>query len=234
MPRRDDPSLASALAAAGALVDEVDFIQRLPLESPELDRAAEVAHRGGFAWLAITSAFTVFALERTGHPLASLIGAGSRVAAVGRATAAAVRNAGVGVDLIPATGEGGTALAAVWPEGSGRVLIPGAAQSAPTLEQGLRERGWDVLTVAAYRTTQATHLPAAVARRAAAGEYNALVVTAGSVARTAAGLLGTSLPVVAIGEPSAAAARQAGFTRVRVAASASAADVVAAIVSQVG
>ena len=233
VPRRDDPTIAAALRAAGAEVDQCDFTQRQAFRSAELDRAADLAAAGTYHWVALTSGFTVRALSEAGQPLASLIAPNSRTAAVGSATAAAMTAAGVHVDLVPLASEGGAALAAVWPPGTGRVLIPGAQASARALPVALAEKGWDVTTVAVYRTVPCRGVPPEIAGRAGAGTYLALVVTAGSVAEAAATLVGVSMPVVAIGEPSAVAARRAGFRRVALARSTSAADVVAAVVSLV-
>lgn len=233
VPRRDDPTMAAALRAAGAEVDEGDFTQRQAFRSAELDEVAALAAAGTYDWVALTSGFTVRALAEVGQPLPSLIAPGSRTAAVGSATAAAMTATGVHVDLVPLSGEGGAALAAVWPRGTGRVLIPGAQASARTLPARLADKGWDVTTVAVYRTVPRREVPPEIAGRSVTGTYLALVVTAGSVADAAASLVSVSMPVVAIGEPSAVAARRAGFRRVELARSSSAADVLAAVVSLV-
>ena len=212
LPRRPDRRLADALRAAGAGVDEVDLVARVPAPGVQVERLAAELAAGGFDWLVITSAFTVEALGRLGHPLYSLVSPGLRIAAVGDATAAAVRAAGGWVDLVPVDGAGGRALASNWPQGSGRVAIPGAVQSAQTLPQALRALGWEVVQAGVYRTSPVASVPAAVVDTWRAGGYDALVATAGSVARSAAALLGTAVPVVAIGERSARESERLGFT----------------------
>lgn len=234
LPQREASEFARAIAAAGARVDEVTLIGRVPVASAELDAFVARAMAGGFHWLAITSAYTVEALASLGHPLPGLTAGGTRVAVVGPATALAVRAAGVRVDLVPSTGSGGAALVACWPDGMGEVGIPGAVDSAQALPIGLRGRGWTVTTAGVYRTEPVSAVPADVALRWRQGDYDALVATSGSVARAAAVLLGTSTPVVALGEASATAARNAGFAPVVVSASASALSVISALVTLVG
>lgn len=234
LPRREASELARAFAEAGARVDEVTLLRRVAVASADVDAFVARARAGRFDWLAITSAHTVEALASLGHPLSELAARSPRVAAVGAATASAVRAAGVRVDLVPSTGSGGAALVACWPDGTGEVGIPGAVDSAPALPIGLRGRGWTVTTAGVYRTEPVAAVPADVTLRWGQGGYDALVVTSGSVARAAAALLGTSIPVVALGEPSATAAREAGFASVVVSASASALDVVSALVTLVG
>ena len=81
--------------------------------------------------IAFTSARTVRVLTEGGVDLATEIPLGTTIAAVGDATAAALREAGLRVGLKPTNGSGGAALAGVFADGPGTVLIPGAA--APKL-----------------------------------------------------------------------------------------------------
>ena len=229
LPRRADGRLAAAVRAAGAQVDEADLISRIPVAGPEVEQLAADLAAGQFDWLELTSAFTVEALGRLEHPLPDLVAPGLRVAVVGAATAAAVQAAGVRVDLRPAGGSGGVALAEAWPAGRGRVAIPGALDSSPELGEALRRRGWEVVPVGVYRTSPATGVPETVRTTWSAGGYDALVATAGSVARSAAALLGTRATVVAVGEATARACRRAGFTRVVTADGPGGAEVVAAL-----
>ena len=101
--------------------------------------------------------------------------------------------------------------------------------SAQQLPRALRARGWEVVEVGIYRTSPVASLPSVVAQTWREGGYDALVVTAGSVARSAAGLLGTGVPVVAIGERSARESERLGFRPVVVARTPSGHDVVSAL-----
>ena len=135
----------------------------------------------------------------------------------------------VPVDLLPTSGSGGADLAASFPDEPGRVLVPGAADPAAGLDAGLTARGFHVDRVAVYRTDPVESLDEEV-RLGWPDGFDAFVVTAPSVARAAAELLGRpGPPVVALGESSAAAARAAGFTVVATAAEATPAGLVNAL-----
>jgi uroporphyrinogen-III synthase len=98
------------------------------------------------------------------------------------------------------------------------VLLPQGDLARATLRDGLAARGWEPDVVVAYRTVPVA-LPADVVRRAAgAGAstgsgagVDAVVLTSGSVARQVAAQLGTALPAVCIGRPSAEVAAEVGL-----------------------
>jgi uroporphyrinogen-III synthase len=255
VPRRFDQRLAEAVEEAGGLAEEVDLIHRHPVAGSDLAPVHAAAAAGRFDWLAVTSAYTLEALAELGYPIASWLPGGStvalgasavqgdpgaheihpgtRLAAVGPATAARLAAAGLRVDLVPIEAAGGQALADLWPPGPGQVVIPGADRATDTLPDGLRRRGWEVTQVGVYRTSPATRLPADLTARWRAGAFAAYIATSGSTARAAATLLGPTVPVVAIGQPSALAARRAGFEHVRVAASPAPADILTAVLEWV-
>ena len=221
----DDP-LATALAAAGAIVTAVPLTRVTPAPPEELRRVA-LALREGFDWIAMTSATTVALLADYG-----LGEAAARLAAVGPATARALTEAGFVVARRPEVGSGGAALAAAWPTGAGRVAIPGARDSAPALAEGLRAKGWTVTAFPVYDVGPVSRVDPAVAAAWRASELDVFVVTAGSVARAARALLGPGgPPVIALGEPSARAARDAGFHVHGISGDADPAAVVAALES---
>ena len=106
VPRaRDQASQLSALLRArGAEPLEVPTIEIRPVASTaELDRAVEDLAAGGFEWVVLTSVNGVTALrartEALGHGPAAV--ATTKVAAVGPATEAALRDWGVAPDLVP-------------------------------------------------------------------------------------------------------------------------------------
>lgn len=88
-----------------------------------------------------------------------------------------------------------------------RVLLPLGDLARPTLEEGLRERGYEPLRVTTYRTVSHP-APAEVVATWRAGGFDAVVLTSGSVAREVADQLGPRADVhaVAIGEPTRRAA----------------------------
>ena len=180
--------------------------------------------------IAFTSARTVRVLTEAGVDLATEIPLGTTIAAVGDATAAALREAGLRVGLKPTNGSGGAALARVFADGPGTVLIPGAADPAPDLAEALAARGWNVVPVPVYRTVPVTSVDATIAD--AWPDYDVFVVTAPSVARAASELLDMpGPPVVALGATSAAAAAALGFDVVGTATEATAAGLVDALVA---
>ena len=210
VPERCPAGTAEALASAGAVVVQSRFTTQQPL--PE--SAFEEALAGGFHWLVVTSANTMAVLRQQGRDLAARLPAGARVAAVGPATASALRAAGITVDLVADPG-GGAALVAAFPAGTGIVLLPGAEQSSPEPAAGLTAKGWTVRRVPVYRTVMAQQQPEVVSEWP---RFDAFVVTAGSVARAAveAGRL-PGPKVVAIGEAAADASRAAGLDVIAVA-----------------
>lgn len=166
LPRSADRAagMAAELAARGALPKAMPLID---FEEPEttgpLDEALVQLGRGSFEWLVVTSITTVRALKQRaavlGTPLAELARQ-TKVAAVGSASARALRAEGLAVDLVPDASMDAVGLVAAWPpraagpapDGTGRVLMPQADIAAPTLEQGLAAKGWDARPVVAYHT----------------------------------------------------------------------------------
>ena len=209
VPERLPVGTADALAAAGAEVVVAAFTKLAPLPVDALVASLTES----WDWLVVTSANTVRILAGQGVDLTARL-AGVKVAAVGPGTASALIAAGIRPELVAHPG-GGAALAAAFPSGSGRVLLPGAETSSVEPCAGLAAKGWTVRSVAVYRTVPA-ELPAEVVEEWP--RFDAFIVTAGSVARAAMAACGRPAPsVIAIGEPAAAAARAAGLEIVAVA-----------------
>ncbi|WP_103061802.1 uroporphyrinogen-III synthase [Actinomyces qiguomingii] len=113
----------------------------------------------------------------------------------------------------PACRSGATGVGAVRER---RLLLPGSALASPALREGLIDAGWQVDAVAAYtmEPVALAELPAGLAADWAAGGFDAVVLVAGSSTRALVDLVGPPPPatrVVAIGAPTAAAARTAGL-----------------------
>lgn len=210
VPRRDDQRLVEALRERGARCDEVRFTRRRPVAGPGLKEALAALRRGDYDWLAVTSAYTLTALADLGHDPGTSVPPTVRVAAVGSATAEAARRAGLEVSLV-GTG-GGAALAQRWPAGSGRVLIPGAADPEGTLATALRERGKHVDEVTVYRTDAVAELAEDVRLAWAAGRYTAWLATAGSMVRAARPALPPPGPgLITLGPSATRAGRDCGY-----------------------
>lgn len=206
LPTRTPAGLVELLTGAGAEVVEVLVTaqEALPLDDLRAGLAA------GFDWLVVSSSATVNVLAEGGLGAGELRPPGARIAAVGPATAESLSALGLAPDLVAHPG-GGTTLAAAFPSGAGIVLLPGADRPSVQPAAGLAAKGWHVRPVPVYRTVP-RHLPAEVVADWRSGRFDAFVVTAGSVARAAVASCGLPGPaVVAIGEPSAAASREAGL-----------------------
>ncbi len=228
-------NLITSVRAAGGSPLHVPLIATMPVTlSAELRTALDALADGDFDWVAVTSAAAVSALEaaarETGLPLR--IASSTRIAAVGAATAAALRGAGLPVHLFPETAGSAATLAAAWPvepPGS-RVLVPCSDRAAPTLADALRATGHHVTTVVAYRT-EILPVPELLARDLADGRIDAVLLTSPSIVRALAGtMIAPGTRLVAIGRPTASAARAAGRAPAAVAAEPSAQGLVDALI----
>lgn len=192
-----DP-LVTELEALGYRVHAVPTVvtRRVEVEWPEF---------AGFDWVVVTSAAGVEVLPG--------ISSGPRWAAVGLATADALRARGWNVDLIPSEASG-AALADALPDAAGaRVLVVRASLADPDLPSRLRERGALVQEVTAYETVEGPPNSAFALEGALRDpELAAVVFASGSAVRGFVCLGGhCRLPAITIGPRTSTAARAAGF-----------------------
>lgn len=227
---------AAPLAAMGAEVVRVALVQIEPLDQSAVDAALDLLVPGEL--LVFTSATAVRLADESAARLPARRDAmrRARVCAVGRATAAALHDAGIPVGLVPdeATAEGLLgALAADGRALRGAAVLYLAAEGArDVLPDGIRAAGARLRLVHAYRTVADEEGIAALAARLAAGDADVATVAAPSAARALARVPGAlQLPVVAIGPVTVAAARAAGFREVLMAHEASAEGLVQAVVA---
>jgi uroporphyrinogen III methyltransferase / synthase len=153
-------SLVEALHRAGAEVVEVPLTEQVGPSDGGVALRAAAKELGHYQWAVFTS---VNAVERLMGELRDARSLGSLlVAAVGPATAGALRTAGVEPDLVPAEHRA-AGLVAEFPEfaefpdhepGSpgNLVLFPCAEEVPSTIFEGLRTKGWEVRRIPAYRT----------------------------------------------------------------------------------
>ncbi|HVR11310.1 MAG TPA: uroporphyrinogen-III synthase [Thermoanaerobaculia bacterium] len=156
--------LAAGLAAAGATVEPLPLLEVVPPADPApLARAA--AELPLYDWVVFTSTNAVHALLPQAPPAG--LPPRLRVAAVGAATAAALRGLGIEPSLVTAAGHqsaGGLLAALLQRLDCGqRVLLPQAGDALPTLRDGLLGAGISAVSVAAYEK----RLPEAARHRAA-------------------------------------------------------------------
>jgi len=149
--------LSRRLAELGAEPVEAPAIRIAPLEdSGPLDRAIERLQTGepGYDWVVFTSQNGVAAfwqrLEALG--LDGRILAGTRVAAIGPATAAALRARRIEPGYMPEEFIAEAILAGLGNVAGQRILLPRADIARKALAEGLRALGAQVDEVAAYRT----------------------------------------------------------------------------------
>ncbi|TFC41163.1 uroporphyrinogen-III synthase [Cryobacterium sp. TMT1-21] len=152
-------------------------------DAPALDEALARLAAGDFDWMTVTSATTVDVL--TSHR--AVVASGTRIAAVGETTAAALMAAGYRVDLVPSEDNSARGLLEEWEAATSgqvplRILTLRSEIAKPLLTEGLRRIGHDVSSVVAYRTI-GVPVDQRVVADVAAGNVQALLVTSGSVAQ---------------------------------------------------
>jgi uroporphyrinogen-III synthase len=232
--------LVDALERSGATTVELPLTRQAePADGGAALHAAAVAVQDN-TWVVLMSVNAVnrfLGALRDARALGSVL-----VAAVGPATADALRRSGVEPDLVPAE-HSARGLVEEFPDAAGddsrRVLFPSADLAPETIPDGLGQKGWDVKRVEAYRTVpRAAPEPGLLDRVAAA---DALTFTAPSTVQAFLALRnasGSPVPppphVVCIGPTTAAAARAAGFEGVHEAWGASAQGIVDELIGELG
>lgn len=214
-----DGPLTGMLRDRGCVVHHWPTIRTAPPEDPS-PLAAALSDLSSFDWVVFTSPRAVGAVVRSES--APPVPPGIRVAAVGRSTAEALRDASWSVDLVPEPQTGEALVEALLDAGMDtgtRVLFPASAIALDTVPDGLEEAGVVVIQVEAYRTE-----PAAldrVACRAAldSGRVSVITFTSPSTVENLEAALGRELfaevrgrtTAVAIGPTTGDAAERAGF-----------------------
>ncbi len=191
---REEGDLSAAIEAAGPQVVCEPLIRRRAL--------TPTGSLEGADWVAVTSARTVDTLADLGWRIPD----DARIAAVGRATARALEDAGYTVELVPEGPSSAADLLEAWPDGSGRVVIPGSDLSSPELVDGLRDKGYDAVALPIYTVDPVVAPSPYLSSGWHHGQFDAVIVTSGSVARAINDLLGwpSGIRVLAFGHPTAA------------------------------
>jgi uroporphyrinogen-III synthase len=227
-------SQTAALVGVGAVVVPTVAIDRSST-GRDIDRMLRTLE--GAAWLVLTSANGAEALAERLATSRCPIPQGTRLAAVGPATADTLRAAGLRVDHVPSqylTVEIAFGLGDV--EGR-RIVLARADAATPDLREALLSRGAVVEEVVAYRTLEGPAASRDRLRAALHDDLDGITFTSSSTVR---GLLrlasavdrgrARSCPAFCIGPVTADTARRAGFHVAAVAAehtAASLADTIA-------
>jgi uroporphyrinogen III methyltransferase / synthase len=227
-PRAQAGPLADGLADLGATVTLIPLVAIEPAEDTAPLQAA-VRELEDYDWVVLTSANGVAALGRAlaGRPLR-----GPKVAAVGPATADAVRALGAEVAFVPAIFAAEDVAAGLGPVSGAKVLLPQADAASPDLAIELRARGAIVDAIVAYKTVAVEPTPAV--REELERGADAIVLASGSAVHSLATLdvdvAGRAL-LVCIGPRTADAARDAGLPVGLVADEASAEGIIQALMT---
>jgi len=234
-PREQAPGLAGELERLGASVVLVPLVRIEPAEDASaLESALDELDR--YDWVVFTSVNGVASVRDRGAALR-----GVRVAAVGPATADAVRALGSEPAFVPDRFQADEIVAGLGSLEGARVLLPQADMASPQLAEELRERGAEVDAIVAYRTVAVE--PSEAELEELERGADAVVVASGSAARVLSELAGrhegvqrlvAHTLVACIGPKTAGAAREVGLPVGLVADEATAEGIIHALTSHFG
>ena len=215
--------LVSLLRSHGAICERVPTIAVEPPRTPaQIERAVKGLVDGRYQWVVFTSANSVRAVweKFTEFGLDARAFSGVKLACVDRASADALRLRGIEADLVSTSEALSVGLLEEFPDFDeildpvNRVLLPRADIATETLAEGLRERGWEVDDVTAYRTVRAAPPPAPVREAIKTGGFDAVLFTSASTVRNLVGIAGkphARTIVACLGPKTAETAREFGL-----------------------
>lgn len=213
-PERDAGSLGDLLRAEGAVPIEVPAIVILPAEDTgPLDEALRDVADGEYDWMCVTSPACVEQLDARLVEIGIAPPLPVKVAAVGSSTARDLaQKLHMDPDLVPSDFNT-RALAAEFPNGTGRVLLPRVDIAPAGLEESLAGKGWTPVRVTAYRTRHPDALPPDAEEALDKNQVDALVFTSASTVEGFVQMTGVRLEpkLVAIGPVTAQKAVELGF-----------------------
>lgn len=201
VPRTKDQAgdMSDRLVSHGAIPKEVPTIAVEPPRSPaQMERAVKGLVDGRYQWVVFTSTNAVRAVweKFAEFGLDARAFSGVKIACVGEATAEKVRSFGINPELVPSGEQSSLGLLEDFPpyddvfDPVNRVLLPRADIATETLSEGLRDRGWEIDDVTAYRTVRAAPPPAETREMIKTGGFNAVCFTSSSTVRNLVGIAG--------------------------------------------
>lgn len=224
--------LADGLRRFGIEVVEMPLTRTVDAADGGAALRAAVAKLSSYDWVVVTSPEGARRMRDALDTVPGGTTSRPRLAAVGRATAAALG----GADLVP-TVQTGAALGEAFPDGPGRVLLAVARDAGTDFERAAAAKGWTIDRIATYVTEPVPFTPAEIAAmRAVIVDSDAVVMAAPSAVQSWVAALGSTMPavVVAMGPSTADALATAGFPRCTVAAEQSLEGLVRAVVQALG
>jgi uroporphyrinogen III methyltransferase/synthase len=216
-------AMSERLRMHGAVPVEVPTISVEPPRSPaQMERSVKGLVDGRYQWVVFTSTNAVRAVWEKFREfgLDARAFSGVKIACVGEATAAKVRSFGIIPELVPSGEQSSEGLLADFPphddilDPVDRVLLPRADIATETLAAGLRDRGWEIDDVTAYRTVRAAPPPADTREMIKSGGFDAVCFTSSSTVRNLVGIAGkphTRTLVACIGPQTTETAREFGL-----------------------
>jgi uroporphyrinogen III methyltransferase/synthase len=216
-------AMSTRLAGYGAVPVEVPTIAVEPPRTPtQMERAIKGLVTGRYEWIVFTSTNAVRAVREKFEEfgLDARAFAGVKIACVGEATGDAVRAFGIKPELLPSGEQSSEGLLADFPpyddvlDPIDRVLLPRADIATETLAAGLRELGWEIDDVTAYRTVRAAPPAAEIRDAIKSGGFQAVCFTSSSTVRNLVGIAGkphARTVVACIGPQTAATAKEFGL-----------------------
>jgi uroporphyrinogen III methyltransferase / synthase len=225
VPRTKDQAgaMSERLRLHGAIPSEVPTIAVEPPRTPaQMERAIKGLVTGRYEWIVFTSVNAVRAVREKFEEfgLDARAFAGVKIACIGEATADAVRAYGIAPELLPSGDQSSEGLLADFSpydevlDPINRILLPRADIATETLAAGLRERGWEIDDVTAYRTVRAAPPPAETREAIKGGGFDAVCFTSSSTVRNLVGIAGkphARTVVACIGPKTAETAREFGL-----------------------
>jgi len=242
-PEGQSDEMARLLRDAGADPVELPTVRIVAPRDPAL-MANAVAHLDQYAWVVFTS---VNGVEATFSALdamqrdARAFGA-ARIAAIGPATAAALRERGIRADVVPDEYRGEAVAQAILAASSNlqgtKILLPRAEVARDVLPEMLRSAGATVEVVPAYRTEPASADDFAhIRQRLEEGTLEIVTFTSSSTVKQLVDGLGANaqtllsrVAVAAIGPITADTARELGLAVTVTASAYTAPGLVAALI----
>lgn len=189
--REQAGAFAELLEAAGA---RVMLVPTIAIEPPDSWGPLDAALGEEQDWVVFTSVNGVAMVRRrveaTGQGRARLERA--RLAAIGPATAAALRDWGLTAEVVPGQYVAESLLDRLRPlvASGARVLLPRAAETRDVLVRELAAHGARVTEVAVYRTRPATEHAAGLREALAEGRVDVVTFTSSSTVRSFCALFG--------------------------------------------